>query len=178
MSFTFDPNQLLAEPILAIDKLDAARRQLESAIELFFHDKDVVSQHTLVMAAHTILYDIAKKRGVGGSLREPTVGTPEERTHAINSFRLPQNFFKHADQDPQGRLRFSPSITQFVIFDAGRLFVLLAGEPTRSMKVFLMWFQLRYPDLFTFEPIEPDLQHIRASTTDPAVLKSIAKDLL
>ena len=45
---------------LAITKLDAARRQLETAITLWFHDADPVSVHTLVMAAHGFLKHLAR----------------------------------------------------------------------------------------------------------------------
>ena len=38
--FRFDPDQLLAEEIV-VDKLGAARRQMDSAVEMFFHDGDV-----------------------------------------------------------------------------------------------------------------------------------------
>jgi hypothetical protein len=46
-----------------VTKLEAAQRQLDTAIELWFRDGDAVSIHTLVGAAYQILYDPNKKRG-------------------------------------------------------------------------------------------------------------------
>jgi transcriptional regulator with XRE-family HTH domain len=43
---------------LKVSKLDAARRQLECAIELWFLEKDEVSVHTLAGAAYQIIHDI------------------------------------------------------------------------------------------------------------------------
>jgi hypothetical protein len=57
---------------LSITKLDAARRQLETAITLWFHDADPVSVHTLAMAAHGILRALNKKRGGPPMLGDPS----------------------------------------------------------------------------------------------------------
>ena len=56
---------------LPITKLDAARRQLETAIPLWFQDADPVSVHTLVMAADGIPRAFNKKRGGQPMLRDP-----------------------------------------------------------------------------------------------------------
>ena len=40
---------------LRISKIEAARRQLDSAIELWFLDKDEVSVHTLAAAAYQLV---------------------------------------------------------------------------------------------------------------------------
>ena len=41
-----------------ITKLEAAKRQLDCALELFFDEKDAVPIHTLACAAHQVIYDI------------------------------------------------------------------------------------------------------------------------
>lgn len=177
VEFRFDPDELLAEEIV-VDKMDAARRQMESAITMFFHDGDVVSQHTLVMATHGILYDLARQRGVGGSIKDSPPVRPESCREFINAVHLPQNFFKHADQDGGSKLRFRYNGTHFWLFNAVRLFALLGGQITHAMKVFLMWFQLRYPDLLCFQPAEEDLREIRESTSDPAAFRLLARTML
>ena len=45
---------------ISISKLDAACRQLDCAIELWFADGDPVSIHTLACASHQIIHDIKK----------------------------------------------------------------------------------------------------------------------
>ena len=46
---------------LPVTKLDAARRQLETGITLWFHEMGPVSIHTLTGAAYKLLYDINTK---------------------------------------------------------------------------------------------------------------------
>ncbi|MGI8569030.1 MAG: hypothetical protein ACR2KT_08130 [Methylocella sp.] len=45
-----------------IGKLDAARRQLRTAITLWFNDGDPVSVHTLAYAAYEVIHAISEKR--------------------------------------------------------------------------------------------------------------------
>lgn len=175
--YGFDPQAVLSEEIV-VDKLDAARRQLESAITMFFEDWDVVSQHTLISAAHGILYDLAKQRGIGGSVKDSPLVRPEDRATFIRAIHLPQNFFKHATRDSGRKLAFRHQVSHFFLFDAIRLFVLLHRGATERMKVFLVWFQLRYPDLFAFPAAEDDMRKIREGVTDPKLFKAIARGLL
>jgi hypothetical protein len=173
----FDPEALLREE-LVVDKLDVARRQLESAITMFFADGDVVSQHTLISAAYGIVYDLGKHRGIGGSVKDSPLVRPEDRRAFITAIHLPQNFFKHASTDYGARLAFRYQISHFFLFDAIRLFVLLNRGATDKMKVFLVWFQLRYPDLYSFPSAEEELSKIREGVTNPDVFKALARHLL
>jgi hypothetical protein len=45
---------------IKISKLDAARRQLDTAIRLYFMEGDPVSVHTLAAAAFEILKDLVR----------------------------------------------------------------------------------------------------------------------
>src|SRR5262249_54231406 len=127
--FRFDPDKLLSDEIVA-DKLDAARRQLETAITMFFNDGDVVSQHTLVMAAHGIVYDLGRKCKIGRSIKDSPLIPHEARKAFIKALHLPQNFFKHADTDDGAKIRFRYNGTHFFLFAAVRLFFLLGREMT------------------------------------------------
>jgi hypothetical protein len=177
MEYGFDPDELLSHEIV-IDKIDAARRQLESAVKMFFYEWDVVSQHTLISAANGILYDLAKQQGIQGSIKDSPLIWSEERKEFIKAINLPQNFFKHADQDGGKKLVFRYRLSPFYLFAAVRLLVLLGGSVTYTVKVFLMWFQLRYPELLCFQPDEEDLRRIREDTTNPELFKALARQLL
>ena len=52
-----------------VTKLEAASRQLDTAIRLFFSGGDAVSIHTLAAAAFNVFADIAEHRKVGVSWR-------------------------------------------------------------------------------------------------------------
>ena len=142
---------------------------------MFFFEWDVVSQHTLISAAHGIVYDLAKKRGIGGSIKDSTLISPHARKDFIKAVNFAQNFLKHADRDSGRKMVFRYNASPFYLFDAVRLFVLLYRTPTYTMKVFLMWFQLQYPGLLCFESFKDDLEKIREVITDPAGLKAYAK---
>src|SRR5438093_578520 len=145
---------------------------------MFFEEWDVVSQHTVISAAYGILYDLGKQRGVGGSVKDSPLVRSEDRAGFIRAIHLPQNFFKHARKDFGEKLAFRYRISHFFLFDAIRLFVLLRRSATDRMKVFLLWFQLRYPDLLCFKPAEDDLSQIREGVTDPELFKAIGRKLL
>ena len=51
-----------------VTKIDAARRQLATAIDLWFNDKDAVSIHTLAYAAYDVIHGLSKRRGRKQSL--------------------------------------------------------------------------------------------------------------
>jgi hypothetical protein len=122
---------------LPITKLDAARRRLETAITLWFHDADPVSIHTLVMAAHGILKAISRKRG-----GEPILGDPMPCIRpgfeklVADMFAKASNFFKHGDKDPLATYYFAPESNQCMILDACQAFMLLTQEQRPLMNVF------------------------------------------
>ena len=85
------------EPISEVQKVDAARRQLDEAIRLWMAGRDPLAIHKLTMAAFGVLYDLAEHQGL---LREddPLVLLLSRLGH--RRFRRLANFLKHADKDP------------------------------------------------------------------------------
>ena len=120
----FDPDELSEEII--INKIEAACRQLESAITMFFHEWDVISQHTLISAAHGILQDLATRRGIQGGVKDSPLIRPEKRQEFLQAINLPQNFFKHADRDGDTKLRISIQYQPFLPFRRGPFFCIVA----------------------------------------------------
>ena len=173
----FDPDAL-AESFVVLSKLEAARRQIDCSVELFFRNADIVSMHTLTSAAHGIVYDLARHRGIEGSIKDSPLISAEERTSFIRVINAAQNYFKHADQDGEHEFRFYYELTPFYLFDAVRLFLLLGGVATHHMKVFMMWFQLRFPDLLCYPPAEEGLNQIRAELRNPDAFKALGAALL
>ena len=45
---------------MLITKIEAARRQIDAAIELYFHEGDELATHTLVGAAHILITDLSE----------------------------------------------------------------------------------------------------------------------
>jgi hypothetical protein len=127
---------------IVIPKLDAARRQLEMAVELFFEKRDPVAIHTLCCAAYDIIDGVCQDRG-GIEVfckRRYTTKPGALRRADINA---PQNFFKHADDDPKSSLEFYPEMTEPLMADACRTFMELTGESVTPFICFVWWFKCR-----------------------------------
>jgi hypothetical protein len=134
--------------LLKLSKIDAARRQLESAIWLWFVDADIVSVHTLAAAAHRLLLDLAERRGIA-----PLLLTTEY-------------FAKHHEKEPKRRLQeaeafftdaksaetyaFDEVLVELRLFDAVMAYASLFDRDSRSalMSTFVVRFGVQRPDLF------------------------------
>ena len=134
---------------IAITKIDAARRQLETAITMWFHDADPVSTHTLLMAAHEILRAINRARGGRPMMGEPNENIRPEyeevwRDLNLNSYR----FFKHGSKDADDVDYFAPKRNPFIMVDAAEVYYLLTHEMTPTLKVFNWYMRLHHPHLY------------------------------
>jgi len=132
-----------------IDKLDAARRQLKTAIRLFFQDGDSVSIHTLTEAARGLLQDLLEAQGKTSPLREVERDwvKPDRWNEYLAIMNRPRNFFKHANRDPDEVLEFRSRSTVFWLFECAALYQQLTARLLWEGFVFLVWFGLSYPDV-------------------------------
>lgn len=140
----------MKNPHISITKLDAAKRQLETAIRLYFNEADPISIHTLTCAAHTIIADLNKKiKGTPMVVSDAWVtGKFKKRIKA--AFAKPQNFFKHADKDPDAVLKFHPEVTEIYLYDACSKYQELTAESVDQFKIFQGWYMSNNPDYFEF----------------------------
>ena len=124
-----------------VSKLDAARRQLETAVRLYFAEADPVSIHTLTAAAYQVLSDINRARGGSPMLKEqaPTWVQADLQDAARRRLNEAQNFFKHADKDHEGTLTFNPRPTELMIFDACEKYKEMTGEAVPVFGVYHAW---------------------------------------
>ena len=141
---------------MKVSKLDAARRQLDTAIRLYFSNADVVSIHTLAAAAYNIIHDVSKKRGaaamlVKGSLIEDA--RAEVRDKLRVEFNKAENFFKHADRDPDGVHDFWSGLSELFLLDACDQYYRLTGETTPFFHLYRSWFIANHPDFFDAEKL-------------------------
>jgi hypothetical protein len=140
---------------LPITKLDAAGRQLETAITLWFHDADPVSVHTLAMAAHGIFRALNKKRGGNPMLGDPSprIRPGFEKEYA-DVVAKSANFFKHGAKDPLATDDFAPESNQAMILDACQAYRLYAQEERPLMKTFTIYLTFHLPQVFEQEFLE------------------------
>lgn len=140
---------------ILVSKLDAARRQLEMAVRMYFVKADPVATHTLTCAAHEILTSLHIKRG--GT--PPTMhrdnpyvrDDPEIRKEFHHLITEARNFFKHANRAAEKTLSFHPRWTDCYLLDACQLYQRLTGERNSLCKLFLRWMGIQHPDLFVLD---------------------------
>jgi hypothetical protein len=102
-----------------IKKIDAAQRQLDTAIDLWFREADPISVHTLACSAYQVIHDINTHKKGRDLLYDTLVVKDEYRRDFITRIKATYNFFKHANQDPDpdGTIEFDPASTKdFIIF--------------------------------------------------------------
>jgi len=56
-----------------------------------------------------------------------------------------QNFFKHANADPNAALSFETQYTEVLLIDAVQKYARLIGECPRIMTVYFVWFVAQHP---------------------------------
>jgi hypothetical protein len=154
-----------------ITKTDAAERQLNTAIRLFFENRDHLSSYALAVASREITDDVIKSRYSELYQRELVrVGDPlkvrlsyrqemkilikdEFYKDFLNLDHRWQNFLKHADKDPDAEI--DPITTKhlaLVILTAIRNYSLLTQRWTTEMVTFLGWIGVAEPQLIKFPP--------------------------
>jgi hypothetical protein len=137
--------------IITVSKFDAARRQLETAIRLYFVNGDPVSIHTLTAASYNILKDLNKKRRRPPLIMKELVldmVREEHRKEVRDLINAAENFFKHADHDHESSLDFSPFLSETLIQEACSVYRELSGEYPPLFMLFQGWFMAKNPHLF------------------------------
>jgi hypothetical protein len=138
---------------LKISKLDAAKRQLETVVRLYFSNGDPVSIHTLTAAAYNVIRDLNAKRGgkplfmKEESLHRIKEGHQQEFRRILNQA---ENFFKHADRDHEETLDFNPDQSEFLILEACSVYHRMSGEFPPLFKLYQTWFVANHPNMFNF----------------------------
>jgi hypothetical protein len=154
-----------------ITKTDAAERQLNTAIRLFFENRDHLSSYALAVASREVTDDVIQSRHGELYQRElARVGDPlkirlsyrEELKDRIKPEfyqdfltldRKWQNFLKHADRDPAAEIEpFPTKQLALVILTAIQNYTLLTQHWTIEMQTFFVWIAVAEPQLIKSEP--------------------------
>lgn len=136
---------------IVVTKLEAARRQLSTAIGMWFREEDAVSVHTLACAAHEVIHGINQHRGGRDLLLDNLNIKDEYRKDWIRKIKKEANFFKHADKDPDpsNTIEFSPGITEmYLMFTVVGVEVI--GERLNDREAaFNFWLLIKRPEWLT-----------------------------
>ena len=145
-----------------ICKRDAAARQLDVAIKLWFNEDDTVAIHTLACSAYQIVHDLCPEEEL---LYRSPIFKDEYRKEVIGRLKASYNFFKHADRDPNGVIEFKPAANEaFMIFSIVGLGS-LGIMPSIPRAAFMIYFM-----------VTTDSSHLNVK--GKAVVKSIPEELI
>ena len=146
-----------------LTKLDVARRQLAVAIRLFFDDRDAISVHTLAANAWEIVDVLCRKREVDSFSRHARENLPDGKSLRRDFINQPyRNFFKHADEDPEGTIDgFSDDKNDHILCLAVEDLLRLEHPALFECQVFQIWYLAVYDEKIATADLERVLPTIR-----------------
>lgn len=139
-------------PKITVTKLDAAHRQLRTAIELWFADGDPVSIHTLAAAAYQIIHDLNRRNKGPDLLLDTKFIKDEHRKRFVNTIKTAANFLKHADNRRSGTAKttlLDSSLNQHFIMYSIFGLRYLREELIAEEIAFERWHMLRNPEMLS-----------------------------
>jgi len=159
-----------------ISKDEAAKRQLDTAIDLFFEGGDVLSAHTLAFAAFRVLLNLYPHRA------SDDFGEQVDKLIAEGvgwqRFSETANFLKHADRDPEGFLEdFDSERVLPVIGLATLLYRRLTGNYSRKMEAFDFWIETLNADELGIEDPDENEERRRMGSDMQRHLKNSPPDV-
>jgi hypothetical protein len=162
-----------ADKFIRVTKLEAARCQLKTAIELWVDDRDPVSTHTLAFAAYQVIHDLNRHAKGPTLLLDSEIVKPERKQDFINAVKEAAVFFKHADNRVKGKqkakrtppptpdtaIKFDPKWVEtfFAYSIVGVEY--LKYERNDHELTFLLWYGVQHPEIIAKPVLQrrPDL---------------------
>lgn len=147
---------------MTISKLEAAERQLNCAIRMYFNEEDHLAVHTISRAAFRILYDVyptMKDDGYSCNIEAIILQMGWKK------FNRGANFLKHAVDDADELLDLPEIDTQLGLGISGMLFFKLTGKISPEMRAFDAWMKVTHPEHFQLPP-DPDIDEEYREATD------------
>ena len=142
-----------------INKLECAKKQLDTAIELFLEDKDEISVHTLAGASNGILIDLCEKNSImsGIELTFKPLLNKEEHKKLINELRKHKNFFKHANKDSKDTIEIPDN--RMIIIETVVMYNSLTRRLTPMMVAYYVW--LFHSQFDLLKKYHNDIKHLK-----------------
>lgn len=101
-----------------ITKIEAASRQLNVAIDLFFNQGDPIAIHTLAAAAFRVIKDLCKHKETTQYKNLVSFAKGETENRFWSIILKSSNFFKHAEKDPDEKLMFKETGNEHMIYSS------------------------------------------------------------
>lgn len=136
---------------MLVTKIDAARRQLITAIRLFFDGGDPVSVYSLASNAWEVIDVLCTSAGVESFSKQARENLPAGHTLKYYINEPCRNFFKHATQDPNpnSAVELLDANVAAIVFLAVEDYIRLRQGGPVEAQVFQAWFIAVAPDKVT-----------------------------
>jgi hypothetical protein len=155
---------------IELSKFEVARRQLETAVLLYFRLGDPVSIHTLAAAAYNVLADVnAKYGGVPMLKKLITLLNTEEARDFGRRLNEVENFYKHANRHTNSLYRFDPEYSEFLMLEACEKYMEMTEQQPPMLVAFRAWFVFHHADVI---PLSPELQGVVRELARTSAAKS------
>jgi hypothetical protein len=135
---------------IRIDKISAARRQIDAAIRMTFGGEDPVAIHSVIAAANQIVRDLCARHGRIETYKNHfgSLVTPGHEKEFFKVWNASANFLKHADEDPDAFHDLSVKETDLFIVVTAAWYAELGNPSSPEMKVFSAWWWTQNPRVF------------------------------
>lgn len=154
-----------------ISKIDAAKRQIDTAIELYFAGGDFLSIYSISFAAHQVLNDIYSHHRDDDFLKLVSEKLPPDfRRHLAK----PANFLKHADRDHDAYLtEISYVQIEAVLCVATILYKRISGDMTLKMKGFDYILEEQAYEEIGIDEVDTNPERIKAHAAHRELLRNL-----
>lgn len=130
---------------MKLSKVEFARLQLDTAIDLFLEDKDFVSALTLAGAGEEITGKLLERKGEKNLLQklhawfQETTGETIKYGEFARRANQARNALKHTNNEEEDQLKIYRWETVQMIMRAMTNYRELVGEPSDKMKIMAGW---------------------------------------
>ena len=132
-----------------LDKQEAIRHLIHTAIRLIANREDPFAIHVLVHSADKMLIDMAKQRGQELRVDWENYVKPEYHKDFFTRYRAIYNYFKHADKDFDDDLpvRDIMSLNVMTLLICTANYSILFGEITNHMTLLMVFGMALFPQM-------------------------------
>jgi hypothetical protein len=143
-------------PRRTLDKQEAIRHLIHTAVRLIAKREDPFAVHVLVHSADKLLIDMAKQRGQELRVDWEKYIKPQYHKDFFIRYRAIYNYFKHADKDFDDDLpiRDVMKLNVMTLFTSVGNYYTLFKEITNHMTLLLMFVMALFPEVIPPEQIE------------------------
>ncbi|WP_341312035.1 hypothetical protein WN982_10940 [Paraburkholderia sp. IMGN_8] len=136
---------------MLVTKIDAARRQLITAIRPFFDGGDPVSVYSLASNAWEVIDVLCTSAGVESFSKQARENLPGGHTLKYYINEPCRNFFKHAEQDPNpdSSVELREANVAAILFLAVEDYIRFRQGGPVEAQVFQLWFIAVFPEKVT-----------------------------